>query len=244
VSDNVLPGSERAGGSAEVKFKTMAREWRRARLRALRWICLGGAGALIVIGSRLHQVVAFDLGMAAGALCTIWLAFRDLGLPAYIDRWRIGAEGEKQTGKVLNRLGDGWTVRHDLQGRYGNVDHLVVGPPGVFLIDSKAWYQGITTITSEGPVVTSDHDPDLVWDWRGLPGRMRAAAAGASNAIMALGDRRISVTPVVAIWGEFPGRVQERGGVVYIDAEHLTEWLTNRRPRLSEQDRAVLTRLY
>ncbi|MGB8652276.1 MAG: nuclease-related domain-containing protein [Mycobacteriales bacterium] len=244
MTNDVLPGSERAGGSADAKFKRMAGEWRRARLRGLRWVFLGGGTVCLFIGADQRHPVTFYFSAAGGALIATWMMFRDFALPSYIEKWRIGAEGEKATGKVLARLGAEWTVRHDLQGRYGNVDHLVIGPPGVFLIDSKAWHQGITTITSDGPVVASDHDPDAVWEWRGLPDRMRGAAGGASTAIKALSDRRISVTPVVAIWGEFPDRVQERRGVTYIDADHLADWLTSKPARLSEQDRAVLTRLY
>jgi hypothetical protein len=54
-----------------------------------------------------------------------------------------GAEGEQQTAAVLSRLPtDQWTVFHDRRwpGRkLANVDHVVVGPPGVFVIDSKNW---------------------------------------------------------------------------------------------------------
>ena len=47
----------------------------------------------------------------------------------------------------------GWVVAHDLQGRFGNVDHLVVGPGGVYLLDSKNWSgevsvaNGLATVT-------------------------------------------------------------------------------------------------
>ncbi len=54
-----------------------------------------------------------------------------------------GAEGERATATALATLpADAWTVLHDLKwpGRtYANIDHIVVGPPGVFVIDSKNW---------------------------------------------------------------------------------------------------------
>ena len=54
-----------------------------------------------------------------------------------------GAEGEQHTASVLAALPtDQWTVLHDRRwpGRkLANVDHVVVGPPGVFVIDSKNW---------------------------------------------------------------------------------------------------------
>jgi hypothetical protein len=54
--------------------------------------------------------------------------------------WGKGAAGEKHVGERLNWLRQyGWTVEHDLKisPRGANVDHLVIGPPGVFVIDTK-----------------------------------------------------------------------------------------------------------
>ncbi len=53
-----------------------------------------------------------------------------------------GAEGESRTGEVLQGLGAEWTVLHDHRWpgrRFANIDHVVVGPGGIFVIDSKNW---------------------------------------------------------------------------------------------------------
>ena len=54
-----------------------------------------------------------------------------------------GADGEEATAQALAALpAEEWTVFHDLcwPGRkLANVDHVVVGPSGVFVIDSKNW---------------------------------------------------------------------------------------------------------
>jgi hypothetical protein len=59
-----------------------------------------------------------------------------------------GAEGEQATADALKLLPrDAWTVFHDVPWpgrRYANVDHVVVGPPGVFVIDSKNWSGSVT----------------------------------------------------------------------------------------------------
>jgi len=64
------------------------------------------------------------------------------------DLWEQGAAGERATADVLSGLpSTEWTVFHDLPWpgrRYANVDHVVVGPPGVFVIDSKNWSGAIT----------------------------------------------------------------------------------------------------
>lgn len=60
-----------------------------------------------------------------------------------LQAWRQGAEGERRTAAVLTALqSHGWIVLHDLHwpGRpYANIDHVAIGPTGVFVIDSKNW---------------------------------------------------------------------------------------------------------
>jgi hypothetical protein len=57
--------------------------------------------------------------------------------------WERGAEGEEAVAAALAQLpSETWTVFHDVKWpgrRYANVDHIVVGPPGVFVIDAKNW---------------------------------------------------------------------------------------------------------
>ena len=54
--------------------------------------------------------------------------------------WGRGAEGEEKVGALLEGLGaSGWTVLHDVGvgARGANVDHLLIGRPGVFVINTK-----------------------------------------------------------------------------------------------------------
>jgi hypothetical protein len=83
-----------------------------------------------------------------------------------IDRWRPGSEirswsdgltGELLTARRLNRLRNrGWCTLHAIQWASGaDIDHLAIGPAGVFSINSKRhrgktiWY-GDTAITVNG----------------------------------------------------------------------------------------------
>jgi hypothetical protein len=61
--------------------------------------------------------------------------------------FRKGATGEAVVGSVLEGLPDSYGVIHDLKTSYGNIDHLVIGPTGVYVIDSKNW-RG--TVTADG----------------------------------------------------------------------------------------------
>jgi Nuclease-related domain len=80
------------------------------------------------------------VGLVAAALVGWRLRFR----PSEQARtWRRGAHGERHTARLLDRLArDGYVVFHDLAlpgNTSANVDHLVIGPTGVFVIDSKQW---------------------------------------------------------------------------------------------------------
>jgi hypothetical protein len=79
------------------------------------------------------------VGLAAAALVGWRLRFR----PSERARtWQRGAIGERHTALLLDRLTrDGFVVFHDLAvpDSPANVDHLVIGPTGLFVIDTKQW---------------------------------------------------------------------------------------------------------
>jgi hypothetical protein len=54
-------------------------------------------------------------------------------------RWRRGGLAEESVGRTLDELrDDGWTVLHDVPDpRGGNIDHIVSGPNGVYLVERR-----------------------------------------------------------------------------------------------------------
>lgn len=59
------------------------------------------------------------------------------------EAWRSGAEGERVVARTLDLLPVDYVVFHDFNTRMGNFDHLVIGPTGIFAIETKNW-RGIT----------------------------------------------------------------------------------------------------
>ncbi|QYF72338.1 nuclease-related domain-containing protein [Cryobacterium sp. PAMC25264] len=53
--------------------------------------------------------------------------------------WYTGAIGERRVGKLLAELGPDWTVLHSVPVGSGtsDIDHVVIGQPGVFTINTK-----------------------------------------------------------------------------------------------------------
>jgi hypothetical protein len=56
-----------------------------------------------------------------------------------VERRDRGATGEEHVGELLAQLtGRGWLVIHDATLGRGNVDHILIGPPGIFTIETKS----------------------------------------------------------------------------------------------------------
>jgi hypothetical protein len=67
--------------------------------------------------------------------------------------WQTGARGERLVGELLLSLADrGIVSMHDrrIPGSKANIDHIAVGPSGVFVIDAKR-YSGEVTHKTVGP---------------------------------------------------------------------------------------------
>lgn len=86
-----------------------------------------------------------------------------------------GAQGERAVGRILDELrAQGWVVFHDVRwpGRVrANLDHVVVGPAGVFVIDAKNW---------SGRIQVRD---DTFWCHGRRQDRVVAAASDAALAV-------------------------------------------------------------
>jgi hypothetical protein len=62
-----------------------------------------------------------------------------LGVQRDERHWRVGADGEEEVAWRLRKLGEGWRVLHAVPvGQKGaDIDHVVIGPPGVFTLNTK-----------------------------------------------------------------------------------------------------------
>jgi hypothetical protein len=130
------------GRSALAAYRRRRGEELAAWSRTLAWRAplVAAAGAVVqVLAAQAGLPHGGLVGLAAAALVGWRLRFR----PSEQARtWQRGAHGERRTARLLDRLTrDGFVVFHDLAvpGSPANVDHLVIGPTGVFVIDSKQW---------------------------------------------------------------------------------------------------------
>ena len=68
-----------------------------------------------------------------------------------VERHDRGATGEEQVGGLLEVLSErGWRVIHDASLGRGNVDHILIGPPGIFTIETKSHPGPVTVARVHG----------------------------------------------------------------------------------------------
>jgi hypothetical protein len=179
----------------------------------------------------------FYAGVGVGIAITMTMVFWD-SPPHRIERWRLGAEGEKATAKALRRLiRDGWTVVHDVDVGRGNLDHILVGPAGVFVLESKN-LSGTLAVHGEVLSVRWREDPSDGYTNAELSQRMRARAAALSGSLRGVGLPGVWVQPLVVLWGRFDQRSIESQGVAWVRGDDLASVLS-RRPIVLDPLRAA-----
>src|SRR5688572_11573059 len=105
----------------------------------------------------LYTVLAvLALGYAALRIVRAWPAIKAL---------KLGRDGERAVGQYLERLREkGYQVFHDVIGDGFNVDHVLIGPGGVFTVETKTFSKpvnGAPKILFDGDTLRVDgFEPD------------------------------------------------------------------------------------
>ncbi len=109
---------------------------RRLRLRTL--VALGVLAIATAALGRVFGLHDIRFLVAELALLAAIFAVSRVVLPL-VDRHDRGASGEEQVGGMLDDLGlQGWHVIHDASFSNGNVDHILIGAPGIFTVETKS----------------------------------------------------------------------------------------------------------
>ncbi len=161
AAGNGLPG---ASSLAEYHRRRRA-EWQLWKA-SLPWrvlvVATAGAGIWLLL-ARLAGLSGFGRVAAVAVAAALGWRLRFRPTPATRDR-RQDAEGEFLTARVLDQLQhEGFAVFHDLAApdSAANLDHLVLGPTGVWVIGSKR-YRGTLRLDGDGRLWHGDHSLDRV----------------------------------------------------------------------------------
>lgn len=202
-----------------MRRQAFARLWRQILVLVAVWLA---ASVGFVLAPTYPAFRAGAIGFLTAALLGIifWMLFVSSGSYG----WYLGKLGEEATAEAVcgpSRRRQGWRLVNGLAfGGIGDVDHVLIGPGGVFAIESK-----YTT----SPCKLTDDGVD------GICGREPVAQAlrGAEKVQKMLrhgpGRFDVTLTPLVVIWGR--GRITFAEGcelvseVLVCDGPQSDRWL-------------------
>lgn len=165
---------------------------------------------------------------------------RTAGIRTRDHAWRVGAAGEIKVGARLDRLRrHGWFVLHSIPlGRGGDIDHLIIGPGGVFTVNTKHHPKGRVRV---GRSVVFVRGFQVTYIGKALREASRVQSALSS----ALGQA-VPVEPLVIIHGaSVSGWLPQRPrGVKVLPTWAATWWLRMPGHRSARLRRAELEALY
>lgn len=219
-----------AGASAREQYTMRAKRWRRQTLGRLYAMTAILVPVLVVAEVLERHFGAWAIGLVTGGLVALAVLVHE-DVPQHIAKWRSGYEGEAKTGRQLASLRDTHAiVLHDLRepGKdRANLDHVLVAPWGVYLLDSKL--PGGPVWAQEGVLRVQIGEDESDWySLDRLPAAMKRKAATLSRQISATAGVTVFVQPVVVFWRSVDTTALPPDGVAYVHGPELAAWLEER----------------
>lgn len=151
-------------------------------------------------------------------------------LEVVANRYYNGAGGERLVGSILARLPDEFHVFNSLSFYAGDVDHVVVGPTGVFVIETKNYAGTITCreghLCRNGDTLQRDFVRQVSSETMYVKGRLQPQSPCHVRSLVVFTKARVRVHTAV-------------DGVRIVPVALLGEAILNRAPCLSEEEIAT-----
>jgi Nuclease-related domain len=152
-------------------------------------------------------------------------------LPADNVPWYVSAQGEMHVGAILAQLPPEWATFHALPigAQSADIDHLVVGPGGIFTINTKHHGGTVIRLGKDSMFVNGRPVPHLL--------NAEAEAARVTTLLRERMPLLPPVQPVIALVEPRQITVDEKPGQVkVVDASQLPRWLSGLSVMLSEPE--------
>lgn len=210
-----------AGGSARAEFdRRSARHHERARRQ--RPFLIAAALVSVVVAAVAFATNVSPLLGWFGLAVLIGSLGRMVTTPNHVTAWATGADGEERTAAALEPLvADGFRILHDrrIPGSRANIDHIVIGPPGVFVVESKS-FSGTLEIRGSEVYVAGRRRTAMLDEVRR---EVAAVEAALGPEFAALGIR---VMPLICVHrAELPLFRSEADGIPIVSAKGMVKRL-------------------
>lgn len=151
---------------------------------------------------------------------------RLLGAPRAERDYGVGADGEEEVGRRLAKLGPGWHVLHAVPvGTKGSdIDHVVIGPPGVFTLNTKNHHRSKVWVADRSIRVNGQPTDYLR--------NSRFEAKRASELLAAVCGVPVDVHPLVVVMDAELTIKAQPPDVTVVGRKRIVKWLSSRPPIL------------
>ena len=220
-----------AGGSAQAEFERRA-DKHRAKVADHRSRLIG----VVAIGLGAAMVTAFYSPPIGFIVMTAVLSLvaRFVFVPNTTAAWSTGAKGERQTAAALEKLKmEGFVILHDrrIPGSSANIDHVVIGPPGVAIVETKSY---------RGKLRVKGNDV-YVGGYRKTSQTVEEARREALAVTVALADALersgVKVRPILCVHrADLPFFDKSPQGVSIVNGRGLVKTLRKAPPRLAPHE--------
>lgn len=127
------------------------------------FLCIGefAAGGLFVAAVFVNKSLLAGLALITISVAGLLVAKKILHKMERETRsWEKGWDGEVAVGrKLADELPRSYCVIHDLTTDFSNLDHVVVGPTGVFAVETKNW-RGLVTADGNNELLLNGSPTD------------------------------------------------------------------------------------
>lgn len=193
-------------------------------------VALGACGASIVLGRHAAWFAgAFAFSIAATAF--LWRK----GLRR-VESYFKGARGEERVAAVLDTLPSSWHVFHDFVAGGYHVDHVLVGPTGVYAIETKNWRGRV--VVEKGEMIVDG----VLADRQPLAQTLRQADA--VKVALKKAGLECDVIPVLCLASDtFAAKLQSVGRTTVLNVSCIVDWILGGQGRCSASEIARLAQL-
>lgn len=188
------------------------------------------AVAFLGIAAKPSSWLILAILFAGVTVGSAWLGMRIRRKLKKSWNYRLGAIGEQVVGRELDQLmAQGYQVFHDVQFGNWNIDHVVVGPKGVFAVETKTWRKPNLGSNVSAKIVFNGDALSVPGKWTsdGAIQQARDNARSLSKWIAKAAAENVPVIPVVALPG-WSLEMERFGDVAVFSAAKMGEPMIRR----------------
>jgi hypothetical protein len=172
---------------------------------------------------------------------TGWSIYKIIKARKELKSLKQGRDGEREVGMNLELLREqGLKVFHDIQGKDFNLDHVLVGTQGIFVIETKTYskpLKGECKVVYDGEKLsyngTFESDKPLI--------QARAGALWLKNQLKDSTGRDFNVHPIVVFPGWFTESKVPLKDIWILNPKGLDKFMRNAKLQISLEDVALIT---